>query len=77
MPEVFRESGFCAFFYSNEHDPMHVHVRKGGAECKVRLRPLGMVRNYGFSEPEQKRILAIVAAHLSEIETYWLKYFGL
>jgi hypothetical protein len=30
MPTVFIKDGFRFFFYSNEHRPIHVHVRKGG-----------------------------------------------
>lgn len=26
MPEVFRKYGFVFFFYSREHEPIHVHV---------------------------------------------------
>ena len=26
MPEVFRFFGFSFFFYSKEHEPVHVHV---------------------------------------------------
>ncbi len=33
MPNVFSKNGFRFFFYSNEHRPIHVHVRKGGGEA--------------------------------------------
>ena len=26
MPEIFRKYGFIFFFYSREHEPIHVHV---------------------------------------------------
>ena len=26
MPEVYRNFGFLFFFYSREHDPIHIHV---------------------------------------------------
>ena len=26
MPEVFRFYGFSFFFYSREHEPLHIHV---------------------------------------------------
>ncbi|MBE6256077.1 MAG: DUF4160 domain-containing protein [Prevotella sp.] len=26
MPEVFRFFGFSFFFYSREHEPLHIHV---------------------------------------------------
>ena len=33
MPTVFTEDGFRFFFYSNDHLPIHVHVRKGEGEA--------------------------------------------
>ncbi|MDP2324241.1 MAG: DUF4160 domain-containing protein, partial [Gammaproteobacteria bacterium] len=33
MPKVFEKDGFLFFFYSNEHRPIHVHVRRGGGEA--------------------------------------------
>jgi hypothetical protein len=33
MPVVFEKDGFKFGFYSNDHRPIHVHVRKAGAEA--------------------------------------------
>ncbi|HVU26543.1 MAG TPA: DUF4160 domain-containing protein [Verrucomicrobiae bacterium] len=33
MPIIFQKNGFKFFFYSNEHRPIHVHVRYGGGEA--------------------------------------------
>ena len=33
MPKVFEKNGYKFFFYSNEHRPIHVHVRHGGGEA--------------------------------------------
>jgi hypothetical protein len=33
MPKVFEREGYKFFFYSNEHRPVHVHVRHGGGEA--------------------------------------------
>ena len=32
MPTIFEYFGFIFKFYSNEHEPIHVHVIKGEAE---------------------------------------------
>lgn len=40
MPTILWISGWRLFFYANEsREPMHVHARKGEAECKFWLRP--------------------------------------
>ncbi|MCE9554803.1 MAG: DUF4160 domain-containing protein [Planctomycetes bacterium] len=33
MPKVFEKDGYKFFFYSNEHRPIHVHVRHGDGEA--------------------------------------------
>ena len=33
MPIVFVQEGYKFFFYSNEHRPIHVHVRRGDGEA--------------------------------------------
>ena len=33
MPTIFEKDGFRFFFYSNDHRPIHVHVRYGGGEA--------------------------------------------
>jgi hypothetical protein len=33
MPTVFTQGGFRFFFYSNDHEPVHVHVLYGTGEA--------------------------------------------
>jgi hypothetical protein len=33
MPTVFEKEGYRFFFYSNDHRPIHVHVRYGNGEA--------------------------------------------
>ncbi len=33
MPKIFEKDGYQFFIYSNEHLPIHVHVRYGGGEA--------------------------------------------
>ncbi|WP_339754456.1 DUF4160 domain-containing protein [Algoriphagus aquimarinus] len=35
MPKIFEYMGIILFFYSNEHEPIHVHARKGEFESKA------------------------------------------
>ncbi len=39
MPTIFIKDGFRFFIYSNEHRPIHVHVRKGGGEAVFEIEP--------------------------------------
>jgi len=33
MPKVFEKDGYRFFFYSNDHRPIHIHVRYGSGEA--------------------------------------------
>ncbi|WP_416188603.1 DUF4160 domain-containing protein [Proteiniphilum sp.] len=35
MPEVLRKQGFIFYFFSDEHLPIHIHVRKGDGGSKI------------------------------------------
>ena len=40
MPTVLLVQGWRFFFHSNEgNEPVHIHARKGDAECKHWLKP--------------------------------------
>jgi len=33
MPKIFEYFGFIFYFFSNEHEPIHVHVKHSSTEC--------------------------------------------
>ena len=35
MPKIFEYMGILVFFYSNDHEPIHVHAKKGEFESKA------------------------------------------
>jgi hypothetical protein len=35
MPKIFEYLGILIFFYSNEHEPIHVHAKKGEYESRA------------------------------------------
>lgn len=37
MPKLYEYLGILIFFYSNEHEPIHVHARKGEYESKAEI----------------------------------------
>jgi hypothetical protein len=51
MPKIYEYIGFVFFFYTNEHLPVHVHIRKGENESKCEL-----VFNNGALELQWKKI---------------------
>lgn len=37
MPKLYDYLGMIILFYANEHEPVHVHGRKGGKESKAEI----------------------------------------
>ena len=37
MPKIFEYFGFIFYFFSNEHEPIHVHVKHGSCESIFEL----------------------------------------
>lgn len=62
-------------FYSNDHEPIHVHILKDGNEAKYNVSPIGQVYNHGFKKHELSMIEAIIEENQKVIEERWKEYF--
>lgn len=80
MPVVFRSGNLTFFFYSNEGDPrepVHIHVRRAGAEAKIWLEPaIGLASSRGFNSRELSVIIKEVISNRNLIKSTWNDYFG-
>lgn len=80
MPKVFEWRGYRFFFYSDEGtplEPVHVHVRKDGAEAKFWLRPFVTVAyNRGFDAIVLRRLAKEVVDQRDTIEAAWDEHFA-
>ncbi|MFP4031184.1 MAG: DUF4160 domain-containing protein [Thermodesulfobacteriota bacterium] len=74
MPTLLIRDGFKFFFYVNDHEPMHIHVMKGGDFAKIDLTTLQVVRNEMKSN-ELKRALSIVKKEKTNFIRKWHEYF--
>ena len=43
MPTIFIFFGFRFLFYSNDHEPIHVHIVKDGCEAKYNVSPVEQI----------------------------------
>ena len=46
MPEILRIFGLRFYFYSREHEPIHVHVKSADGKAKFDIIPEGIVLVY-------------------------------
>ncbi|PWU22829.1 MAG: hypothetical protein C5B49_00070 [Bdellovibrio sp.] len=80
MPVILRYKGYRFFFFSNEgspREPLHVHVRKGGASAKFWVQPVVVIEeSYGLTSGELKELAAVIEANKATIERSWYEFFG-
>lgn len=77
MPKVFEKDGYTFFFYSNEHRPIHVHVRHGGGEAVFDVEESVVLResqNMKVSELSKAQQLAVENREL--ILEKWHEHLG-
>ena len=76
MPTIFIFFGFRFMFYSNDHEPIHVHVIKDGNEAKYNVSPLTQIYNHGFKKHDIALIESIISENEAVIIDRWKEYFN-
>lgn len=72
MPRIFEQDGYRFFFYSNEHLPIHVHVRYGAGEAVFNVDPVVELReSVGLKVRELARAEKLAAKHRALIIQKW------
>ncbi len=76
MPTILILKGFRFFFYSNDHDPPHIHVEKDNKTAKYNLIPLELVQSKRFNASELKDIRIMVEDNVELFKQKWDEYFN-
>ena len=81
MPTVLVVRGWRLFFYANEgNEPIHIHARNGGAECKFWLLAdtfdIEEAWSYGMNPRLRREIRRIVFDHFDLIVDEWHNFLG-
>jgi hypothetical protein len=72
MPVIIRQNGFQIVMYFNDHEPVHVHLKKAGSEIKVNALTLELMQVKGdISNRDIRKALEIVAEHQLLINQKW------
>lgn len=79
MPEVFRFFGFSFFFFSREHEPMHIHVEGNGGKAVFDIVGDEIIERevQGIKANDLKRIRRVVTVNKDIIIEEWNNHFGL
>jgi len=87
MPEIYEYFGLIFYFYSNEHDPIHVHVKKGDKETIFDLLIYNNVlteiktrKRRGkemLSATDEKKTKDFITYYAEDIVKKWMAFFVL
>ena len=85
MPKLYEYLGIVIFFYSNEHEPIHVHGRYGECESKIEIiLKDGIVQTLKLQKVPGKKPLPLAQSKnfkklttvlADEIVQSWINYF--
>jgi len=83
MPKLYEYLGIMIYFWSSEHEPIHVHGRHGGRTSKASIHMFnGIVSKIEFSavgrgleRNKQMEFEAFVRLYASDIVEKWFRYF--
>ena len=85
MPKLYEYFGISVFFFANDHDPIHVHGRRQGRECKAEIiivdgriteiRVVAVGNKRPLTATEQKDFETLVRAKAEDIVAKWIAFF--
>ena len=75
MPTILEIFGLRFFFFSEDHEPIHVHVVKGEDDAKIAIEPeIKLVYNHGLKTKDVNRALKLAEMYRDDIIEVWNKY---
>jgi hypothetical protein len=87
VPKLYDYFGLIIMFYSNEHEPIHVHAKSQGRESRAEVIVVdGNVTRVEFADqpgrlplsPAERRLFEeLVSAKADDIVRKWVDYFVL
>lgn len=85
MPKIFEYLGILIFFYSNEHEPIHVHAKKGEFGSKAEfyiingkiseIKITNMVGSKPLKGKELKDFKVFLEYYAERIVEKWIDFF--
>ena len=77
MPIALERDGYKFYFYSNEHQPIHVHVRNGAGRAKFDISDdVELIESQGMKVQDLRRAQNIAEEEVDVIRRKWHEYFG-
>lgn len=76
MPTLFTIFGLRFYFYSEEHLPIHVHIRNSDGRAKIQVEPeVVLIENKGIKPNDLKKALTLTHLYKEQITEFWYEFF--
>jgi hypothetical protein len=75
MPTVFKIDGYRFFFFSDEHNPEHIHIEKADSYARIEIQTLKVTDSYSLNSKELKKLLKLVEENRFKLKEAWDEYF--
>ncbi len=81
MPTIFIFFGLRFMFFSNDHEPVHIHVIKGKGRIKENaifqvVPEVKLIENKGLSAQELRLAEMVIDENKTVIQESWHNFFG-
>ena len=76
MPTILKIDGFRFFFFSNEHNPKHIHIEKADAYVRIELNTLKVTDSYNLNSKDIKKLVELVKQNNNILKGAWDEYFN-
>jgi hypothetical protein len=76
MPTILIQEGYRFYFFSNEHEPIHVHVKFGAGKARFEIaEDVLLLESKGMKVQELRRAQDLVEENVELIRRKWREYF--
>jgi len=75
MPTILRIEGYRFFFFSDVHNPKHIHIEKGDGYARIELDTLKVTDSYNLNSKDLKKLTKLVKENNTKLQGAWDEYF--
>ena len=75
VPTIFKIDGYRFFFFSDEHNPEHIHIEKADSYARVELDNLKVTDSFNLNSKELKKLLKLVKENKDKLQGAWNEHF--
>ena len=85
MPKIYKYFGIVFLFHARDHQPIHIHGRKRGAESKaeiiikdgdiVKIRICKVGNKIPLSREDRQRFVIFVEKYAEDIRNKWIMFY--